>query len=101
MRAASQQLRYLQDDKKDMLAFISHDIRAPLARLMMLLDGDDSTQQKLLRTLTQAIDLADIFLHTSRAEMLDAASFKEIDLVNLAHQAADDAYESANKKILR
>ena len=98
VRAASQQLRDLQDDKKDMLAFISHDIRAPLARAMMLLDGDDSMQQKLLAPLTQAHDLAEDFLHTSRAEMLDAASFKELDLANLAHQAADDAFESANKK---
>ena len=98
VRAASQQLRYLQDDKKDMLAFISHDIRAPLARAMMLLEGDASFQQKLLAPLTQAHDLAEDFLHTSRAEMLDVASFKEIDLANLAHQAADDAFESANKK---
>ena len=98
VRAASQQLRCLQDDKKDMLAFISHDIRAPLARAMMLLDGDNEMQQKLLAPLTQAHDLAEDFLHTSRAEMLDVASFKELDLANLAHQAADDAYESANKK---
>ena len=98
VRAASQQLRYLQDDKKDMLAFISHDIRAPLARAMMLLEGDAALQQKLLAPLTQAHDLAEDFLHTSRAEMLDSASFKEIDMANLAHQAADDAFESASKK---
>ncbi len=98
VRAASQQLRYLQDDKKDMLAFISHDIRAPLARAMMLLDGDNAMQQKLLAPLTQAHDLAEDFLHTSRAELLDAASFKEIDFANLAHQATDEAFESANKK---
>jgi CHASE2 domain-containing sensor protein len=98
VRAASQQLRYLQDDKKDMLAFISHDIRAPLARAMMLLDGDAALQQKLLAPLTQAHDLAEDFLHTSRAEMLDTASFKELDLASLAHQAADDAFESAHKK---
>ena len=98
VRAASQQLRYLQDDKKDMLAFISHDIRAPLARAMMLLDSDAALQQKLLAPLRQAHDLAEDFLHTSRAEMLDAASFKELDFASLAHQAADDAFESANKK---
>ena len=98
VRAASQQLRYLQDDKKDMLAFISHDIRAPLARAMMLLDNDAALQQKLLAPLRQAHDLAEDFLHTSRAEMLDSASFKEIDMANLAHQAADDAFESASKK---
>ena len=98
VREASQQLRYLQDDKKDMLAFISHDLRAPLARAMMLLEGDEPLQQKLLAPLTQAHDLAEDFLHTSRAEMLDSASFKEIDFASLAHQAADDAYELASKK---
>jgi CHASE2 domain-containing sensor protein len=98
VRAASQQLRYLQDDKKDMLAFISHDIRAPLARAMMLLDGDAALQQKLLAALTQAHDLAEDFLHTSRAEMLDSASFKELDFASLTHQATDDAYAAAAKK---
>ena len=98
VREASQQLRYLQDDKKDMLAFISHDLRAPLARAMMLLEGDAPLQKKLLAPLTQAHDLAEDFLHTSRAEMLDSASFKEIDFASLAHQAADDAYELASKK---
>lgn len=98
VRIASQQLRYLQDDKKDMLAFISHDIRAPLARAMMMLEADTELQHKLLVPLTQAHDLAEDFLHTSRAEMLDVASFKELDFANLAHQAADDAFESACKK---
>jgi CHASE2 domain-containing sensor protein len=98
VRAASQQLRYLQDDKKDMLAFISHDIRAPLARAMMMLEGDAHLQQKLRVPLSQAHDLAEDFLHTSRAEMLDVASFKELDFASLTHQAADDAFESASKK---
>ena len=42
-------------------------------------------QQKLLAPLTQAHDLAEDFLQTSRAEMLNAASFKEIDFASLAH----------------
>lgn len=37
VRAASQQLRFLQNDRKEMLAFISHDLRAPIANAMMIL----------------------------------------------------------------
>jgi CHASE2 domain-containing sensor protein len=38
VRAAGQQLRFLQNDRKEVLAFISHDLRAPLASAMMVLE---------------------------------------------------------------
>jgi CHASE2 domain-containing sensor protein len=98
VRTASQQLRFLQNDRKEMLAFISHDLRAPLARAMMILEENQQVKHKLYAPLSQALYLAEDFLQASRAEMMNSANFKELDFAGLAHQAVDDAYEIAQQK---
>jgi CHASE2 domain-containing sensor protein len=98
VRAASQQLRFLQDDRKEVLAFISHDLRAPIANALMILEESHDSEHRLHASLSQALALAEDFLQASRAEMIDSANFKEIDYASLTHQAVDDAYESALKK---
>ena len=98
VRAAGQQLRFLQNDRKEVLAFISHDLRAPLASAMMLLDEHQQLKSKLYAPLSQALHLAEDFLQASRAEMSNSADFKELDFAGITHQAVDDAYESALKK---
>ena len=98
VRAASQQLRFLQNDRKEMLAFVSHDLRAPIANAMMILEESNHPEHRLHDSLSQALALAEDFLQASRAEMIDSANFKEIDYASLTHQAVDDAYESALKK---
>lgn len=98
VRAAGQQLRFLQNDRKEVLAFISHDLRAPLARAMMILEGHKQLKSKLHAPLSQALHLAEDFLQASRAEITNRADFKELDFAGITHQAVDDAYESALKK---
>lgn len=98
VRAAGQQLRFLQNDRKEVLAFISHDLRAPLASAMMLLEEHQQLKSKLHAPLSQALHLAEDFLQASRAEMSNSADFKELDFAGVTHQAVDDAYESALKK---
>jgi CHASE2 domain-containing sensor protein len=98
VRAASEQLRFLQNDRKEVLAFISHDLRAPIANALMILEETEDQDHRLYASLSQAHALAEDFLQASRAEMIDSANFKEIDYASLTHQAVDDAYESALKK---
>ena len=98
VRAANNQLRLLQEDKKEVLAFISHDLRAPLSRALMLLDDLATIANKLRAPLAQALELAEDFLQNSRAEASNRAEFKELDLARLAHQSIDDAFESAKNK---
>ena len=98
VRNASQQLRFLQNDRKELLAFISHDLRAPIANAMMILEENHQQEHRLHASLSQALHLAEDFLQASRAEMIDSANFKELDFSSLTHQAVDDAYESAQKK---
>ncbi len=101
VREATQQLRLLQDDKKEVLAFISHDLRAPLARAMMLLEDNQQLKQQLKAPLSQALNLAEDFLQASRAEMTNSADFKELDFAGITHQSVDDAFESAKKKNIK
>ena len=101
VRAASDLLRVLQDDKKEVLAFISHDLRAPLARALMILDEHASVATKLRAPLAQALELAEEFLQASRAEMTNSTEFRELDLASLTHQSIDDAYESAKNKHIK
>jgi CHASE2 domain-containing sensor protein/nitrogen-specific signal transduction histidine kinase len=98
VRTASQQLRFLNEDKKETLAFISHDLRAPLAGAILMLKQHEEVKHQLYKPLSQALSLAEDFLQASRAEMMDSASFVEVDLPGLVHQAVDDAYEAALNK---
>ncbi len=98
VRAASDQLRYLQSDRKETLAFISHDLRAPLASALNTLQQFPDLATKLHKPLSQALELAEDFLQASRAEMMDETSFIELDFAGLVHQAVDAAYDAATKK---
>jgi len=102
IQAAAQRLRHLQDEQRETLAFISHDIRAPLASAMMQLDSLPApVQARLSGPLSRGLTLAEEFLRTARAEMLDATRFAELDFAALVHQAIDDAYESARTKSVK
>lgn len=99
VQAAAHRLRHLQDERRETLAFISHDIRAPLASALMQIDDLPTAAQKRLREpLTRGLGLAEEFLRTSRAEMIDTARFEELDFGGLLHQAVDDAFAGARAK---
>lgn len=95
VQAAARRLRHLQNERRETLAFISHDIRAPLASALMHLEGRTSPSASLRPPLAQALALAEDFLRTSRAEMIDRKRFEELDFAALVHQAIDDAYSTA------
>lgn len=98
LRHASEQLRFLQKQRKETLEFISHDIRAPIAAALNEIEKHAEVDEKLYRPLFRALTLSDDFLHTSRAEMVETTSFSEIDYTSLVHQAIDDAYNAATQK---
>lgn len=102
VQAAAHRLRHLQEERRETLAFISHDLRAPLAAALMQVDDLPPTAQKRLREpLTRGLTLAEEFLRTSRAEMIDTARFEELDFGALLHQAVDDAFAGARAKSVR
>ncbi|CAG0978181.1 Alkaline phosphatase synthesis sensor protein PhoR [Methylophilaceae bacterium] len=101
VQAVTERLKQIDSQRKEVLAFISHDIRAPLASAIMQLDEAGDTGNRLYPSLARALSLAEEFLHTSRAEMSDSASFQELDLAAVLHQALDDIYMDALEKSVR
>jgi CHASE2 domain-containing sensor protein/two-component sensor histidine kinase len=98
VRTATQQLRFLNAERKETLAFISHDLRAPIAGALSVLEQHKVAKKKLHKPLSQALNLAEDFLQVSRAEMMDNTAFDELDFTGLVHQAIDDAYDTAKEK---
>jgi len=101
VRIATQQLRFLNAERKETLAFISHDLRAPIAGALSVLEQHQEAKEKLHKPLSQALNLAEDFLQVSRAEMIDNTAFDELDFTGLVHQAIDDAYNAAKEKQIR
>ena len=98
VRTATQQLRFLNAERKETLAFISHDLRAPIAGALSVLEQHHEAKEKLHKPLSQALNLAEDFLQVSRAEMMDDTAFDELDFAGLVQQAIDDAYDAAKEK---
>ncbi len=101
VQAAQQQLQRVQQQREDMLAFISHDIRVPLASAVQLLQAEqpDHLQMKRLRTqLQHAHELAQNFIAVGRAEALDVGQFAELDVLAVLEQAVDLMYDAAQQQ---
>lgn len=98
-----QHLRNLHKSRNDTLAFISHDIRAPLGAAMMLLDKFETNKysERMSKMLIRAHSMAEGFLQASRAEMANVNRFHELDIVSLTQQAIDDVYEISMAKQLK
>lgn len=102
VKLMARNLRDLQRDRSDTLAFISHDIRAPLATAIMLLSESEHNDysRRIIKMLSSAHDMAENFLQASRAEMADIENFQVLDLLWVVQQALDDVYEIAREKQL-
>ena len=86
------------------MAFISHDIRAPLAHAaQQLAQGslDASEQRRLQLLLQRAHDFAQDFLTLARAENIEPSALQEIDLGAVVHQATDSVYAMAQGQFVQ
>lgn len=94
----SKYLHDFQQTRRDTLAFISHDIRSPIGAAIMLLNEyeKDKYSIRIAQTLGRALNMADDFLQSSRAEMADATKFYDLELMGLLQQSIDDVYDVAH-----
>ena len=100
---AAKHLRDMHQSRADTLAFISHDIRAPLGAAMLLLDNFEGSKytERMRHLLSRTRVMADDFLQAFRAEMTNVNEFKVLDMVSLTQQAIDDVYELLAAKKIR
>lgn len=103
VQLTTKHLRELHRSRNDTVAFISHDIRAPLGAAMMLLEQFDKNKhsERMRHMLSRAYNMSESFLQASRAEMANVNKFHELDMVSIVQQAVDEVYEIAVKKQLK
>lgn len=98
IKQVQQRFHDLHKEREETLAFLSHDIRVPLAAAVQQLGGgtlDEPHQHRLYQQLRRAHKLAQSFLSLARVQSLEQKDLREIDLGSVAHQATDAVYESA------
>lgn len=104
-------LKQLEQEREQLLQFISHDLRAPLNSVLALTDPSLSPQgatgaaaeslarDAQIRTYARrALALAEGMLHQARADRIDPTAFVVLDLVQLLHEVCDESWPLASQK---
>jgi signal transduction histidine kinase len=96
-----------KETREDLMRFLSHDIRSPIASIIMAVDdanlstGENEEQRELLGRVKQAAErslkLADNFLHLAKAESIDPERFVELDLFDIIEIAIDELWPQAKQ----
>lgn len=92
VRADTAHLQHLDQTQRETLAFISHDIRVPLASAVAQIKSELGEHHPAHKQMVRALAWTEDFLQTSRAQMLQVDGFTELDLIALLHEVADDIY---------
>lgn len=95
VRAATALLQHLDQTQRETLAFVSHDIRVPLASAAAQIKSELGEHHSTHKQMVRALAWTEDFLQTSRAQMLRPDSFSELDVMALLHEVADDIYPLA------
>lgn len=98
------EIRDAERERKEMLEFLSHDMRSPQAAIMSLIDGSQSSSTGgadiLPRIRTHAartLGLTEDFVQLARLETVELR-VDEYDLAELLREAVDANYEQARAK---
>lgn len=98
-------LRQAERDREEAFRFITHDIRAPLSSIISLLElnrlqstkPDDPLMTQLEHYADNALELADDFMHLSRAKSTEY-HMEETDLCDLLTEVSDEAWASCRMR---
>jgi signal transduction histidine kinase/CHASE2 domain-containing sensor protein len=103
------EMRQAQDQRDQAMHFISHDIRAPIASIITLLEmqreypGEMTSQELLARVERYAqasLELAESFVYLASAKF-HAYHYASVDLSMLLEETVDDAWAAAREQQIR
>ena len=100
LQNAQRHLRSLEEQRNEALAFISHDLRMPIASVLQTIKNTPGHERQT-RQLQRAYDMAQTFLSLSRAEAMNKTYRKEIDLNAVLYQVADAVFPLAQARGLK
>jgi signal transduction histidine kinase/CHASE2 domain-containing sensor protein len=102
-------LRAAQNDYQSAIAFLSHDLRSPVAALVsttqqLKLDMSNSTTEaiehtsRIERLSRRVLEMTDEFLALSRSQNADRSNFKGLDLFEIVDEARADLQATAMER---
>ena len=94
------ELRRLDDERRQMLEFLSHDMRTPQVAIVGLTrsaEPDSDTLRRIRAQADRTLKLADDFVQLARLENLDLQKY-DADIGALVEEACDRAYSLAQGK---
>jgi signal transduction histidine kinase/CHASE2 domain-containing sensor protein len=100
-------MREAERRREDLLRILSHDMRAPQASIITLLEMRsldpsavdlESLIAKVGHHARRTLDLADDFLRLARAEQARAEQFVEVDLADVVEESCEEAWTLAHRK---
>lgn len=100
-------LKAAQRKRDELLSYVSHDLRSPLASILALVEarspgaGESATFERIERFTQRTLALAGDLIELSRAEAWEPAQFGDVDLAQVAHDAADEIWPQAQAKKIR
>lgn len=101
------QIKKAQRARNEMIDFISHDMRSPIASLQSLVrQAEDSPEALSMSELLKKVDghsrralnFAEEFLSLAKVESDDDVQMYEVDLYSVSQNAVDTLYEQAEEK---
>lgn len=94
-------IRRLVDDRTQMLAAVSHDLRSPLTRLRLRVEGvsDQASRRSIIADLDEMEAMIDATLSFLRDDMA-AEKVQQVDIAAILGTIADDAADAGQKVVI-
>lgn len=90
IRQATDSLKLHEQHQHETLAFVSHDIRTPLAAALIQVGQTLGEQHPAYKQLTIALAWTEDYLQTTRAQILRPEAFTELDLDAVLQEVANE-----------
>ena len=97
--------REAQNQRNEMLEFLSHDMRSPQAAIVAIIDHHSAKPdgefpaQRVRQQALASLKLADDFVQLAKLSNIEPA-FEDMDVVSLANEAIDRCYPAAKSKTI-
>ncbi|OUS41285.1 hypothetical protein A9R00_01720, partial [Oleispira antarctica] len=103
------QIKQAQRSRNEMIDFLSHDLRSPMASLQALvhqarLEGGSDNANLLTKVdhySQRGLDFAEQFLHLAKVESEENIQLYEVDLYSVSQNAMDSLYHQAQEKSIK
>jgi len=101
------EIRLVQRQREEALAFLSHDLRSPMVSILALIrsQGDSISDERLTRQIERyaerSLNVSEQFVQLSRVENSEDMDTYDVELGAIANNAIEQVFEQAKEKDIR